>query len=217
MTRYILWIYIAVSIANLIAKVIPSEELDQYTKPLLMPLLMIYVYKSSIGKTTARILLLSVALLFSWLGDVVLMYQSDQLYFMAGIGLFLIAQITYIVVLRKSMYQKPVLSLMKVLPFLLYAALLFYILLPAGDFTLPIIVYGLVIMVMAIIARLREGNTDQGSYQLVLFGSILFLASDSILAYNSFSSAIPYAGVFIMSTYCAAQLLLVLGVLKHVE
>lgn len=217
MTRYILWIYVAVSIANLIAKVIPSPELDQYTKPLLMPLLMIYVYKSSIGKTTARILLLCVALLFSWLGDVVLMYQSDQLYFMAGIGLFLIAQITYIVLLRKSMYQKPALSLMKVLPFLLFAALLFYILLPAGDFTLPIVVYGLVIMVMAIMARLREGNTDQGSYQLALFGSILFLASDSILAFNSFNTAIPYAGVLIMSTYCAAQLLLVLGVLKHVE
>lgn len=217
MTRYLLWIYIAVSIANLIAKVIPSEELNQYTKPLLMPLLMIYVYKSSIGKTTARILLLFVALIFSWLGDVVLMYQDYEVYFMAGIGLFLIAQITYVVVLRKSMYQKPEIGLMKVVPFLLYAGVLFYILLPAGDFTIPIVVYGSVIMIMAIMARLREGNTSQESYQLALIGSILFLASDSILAYNSFNTAIPYAGILIMSTYCGAQLLLVLGILKHAE
>lgn len=217
MTRYILWIYIVVSIANLIAKVIPSEELDQYTKPLLMPLLMIYVYKSSIGKTTVRILLLCVALLFSWLGDVVLMYQSNEVYFMAGIGLFLIAQITYVIVLRKSMYQKAEISLLKILPFLVYAGALFYLLLPAGDFTAPIIIYGLVIMSMATMARLREGNTAQESYKLAFVGSILFVLSDSILAFNSFSSAIPYAGVFIMLTYCAAQLLLVLGILKHVE
>ena len=217
MTRYLLWIYVAVSIANVIAKVIPSEDLDQYTKPLLMPLLMIYVYKSSIGKTTARILVLCIALLFSWLGDVVLMYQSNEVYFMAGIGLFLIAQITYIVVLRKSMYQKPTISIMKVLPFLVYAAVLFYVLLPAGDFTIPIIVYGSVIMIMAIMARLREGNSGQESYQLALFGSLLFVASDSILAFNAFHTAIPHAGLFIMTTYCAAQLLLVLGILKHVE
>ncbi|WP_436514987.1 lysoplasmalogenase [Ekhidna sp. To15] len=217
MTRYLLWIYIAVSIANLIAKVIPSEELNQYTKPLLMPLLMLYVYKSSLGKTTARILLLSVALIFSWLGDVVLMYQEKEAFFMAGIGLFLIAQITYVVVLKKSIYQKPSFELMKVLPFLIYAGVLFFMLLPAGDFTIPIIVYGSVIMIMAIMARLREGNTAQNSYQLAFFGSILFLASDSILAFNSFHTAIPYAGVFIMSTYCAAQLLLVQGILKHVE
>ena len=217
MTRYLLWIYIIVSIANLIAKVIPSEELDQYTKPLLMPLLMIYVYKSSIGKTTVRILLLCVALLFSWLGDVVLMYQSNQIYFMAGIGLFLIAQITYIVVLNKSNYQKPTAGFLKTLPFLVYTGVLLFILLPAGDFTLPIIVYGLVIMLMAIMARLRAGNTSHESYKLALLGSLLFVASDSILAFNAFHTAIPYAGVFIMSTYCAAQLLLVSGLLKHIE
>ncbi|MEO9483427.1 MAG: lysoplasmalogenase [Ekhidna sp.] len=217
MTKYILWIYIIVSIANLIAKVIPSEELNQYTKPLLMPLLMIYVYKLSVGKTTARILLLCIALLFSWLGDLALMYQTNKLYFMAGIGLFLIAQITYVIVLKKSMYQKPSFSLMKILPFLLYAALLFYVLLPAGDFTVPIIIYGLVIMIMAIMARLREGNTAHESYQLAFLGSLLFLVSDSILAFNSFHTPIPYAGLLVMSTYCAAQLLLVLGLLKHAE
>lgn len=217
MPNLIFWIYILVSVANLAAKVVPSEELDQFTKPLLMPLLILYVYKSSIGKTTGRILLLCLALVFSWLGDVVLMYQEDQLYFMAGIGLFLAAQITYIVLLRKSCYQAPSLDLKRIIPFLLYGGLLFYILLPAGDFTIPIVVYGSVIMTMAIIASLREGNTSQESYKLALFGSILFVLSDSILAFNSFHSSIPLSGIWIMSTYCGAQLLLVLGLLKHAE
>ncbi len=217
MPNLIFWIYIAVSAANIIAKVIPSEELNQFTKPLLMPLLMLYVYKSSIGKVTKRVLLLSIALLFSWLGDVVLMYQADETFFMAGIGLFLIAQITYVVVLRKSMYQKPNIQLMKILPFILYAGILFFNLLPAGDFTIPILVYGSVIMTMAIMASFREGNTAQDSFKFALWGSVLFVLSDSILAYNSFHTAIPYAGVWIMITYCAAQLLLVKGLLRHVE
>ncbi|MEQ8629047.1 lysoplasmalogenase [Ekhidna sp.] len=217
MPNLIFWIYIAVSVANVIAKVIPSEELDQFTKPLLMPLLMFYVYRSSIGKTTLRILLLSGALLFSWLGDVVLMYQADERFFMAGIGLFLIAQVIYVVVLRRSSYQKPAFNLIQMLPFLVYGGLLFYLLLPAGDFTIPIVVYGSVIMTMAIMARLREGNTSQESYRLALYGSLLFVLSDSILSINAFHTSIPYAGVFIMATYCAAQLLLVKGLLGHAE
>jgi len=217
MPKFIFWIYLIASGANVIAQIFPWEEVDKFTKPLLMPLLIFYVYRSSIGKTTGRILLISAALLFSWLGDVVLMYQANKLYFMAGIGLFFVAQIVYVVVLKKSTYQTPSFNLTQVLPFTFYAGVLFYILLPAGDFTIPIVIYGLVIMTMAIMARSREGHTDQDSYRLALYGSILFVLSDSILAYNAFHTAIPYAGVWIMSTYCGAQLLLVEGLLKHVD
>lgn len=217
MTKLILRLYIAVSIVHVIAKVIPSEALGQYTKPLLIPLLIFYVYRSSLGNTTVRILLLCVALLFSWLGDVVLMYQADETFFMAGIGLFLVAQITYTVVLRKSTYQAPSFSLKKIFPLAIYGGLLFYILLPAGDFTIPIVIYGLVILLMAAMAFSREGNTSHESYKFALLGSSFFVLSDSILAFNSFQTEIPFAGVLIMSTYCVAQLLLVLGILKHVE
>ncbi len=217
MTKTIFWIYIGVSVANVISKIIPSQELDQFTKPLLMPLLIFYVYRSSIGKTTIKTLLLSTALLFSWLGDISLIYKSGDTFFMVGIGLFLIAQILYIVTLRKSSYQSPRPTIVQMIPFVLYAGLLFYLLLPAGDFTVPIVIYGLVIVMMAITARSREGNTSQESYKLALAGSIFFLLSDSFLAFNSFKAEIPYAGVLVMSTYCAAQLLLTQGILKHVE
>ena len=218
MPRIVFWLYILIASANVVSKIIPSPELDQYTKPLLMPLLMFYVYRSSLGKTTLRVLILCAALLFSWLGDISLIYKSgDTTFFMIGIGLFLVAQILYIITLRKSSYQKPIPNVPQAIPFLLYAGLLFYLLLPAGDFTIPIIVYGLVIVMMAITARGREGNTSQNSFQLALLGSIFFVLSDSFLAYDSFKSEIPYAGVWVMSTYCAAQLLLTEGILRHVE
>ena len=139
-----------------------------------MPLLMFYVYRSSQGKVTGRILLLSLALLLSWIGDLALMYQGDTMYFMIGIGFFLLAQVAYIIVLSKSSYQKLKFDPIKVLPFVIYGVGLFKFLLPnAGDFQIPIFVYGVVILVMVSTARLREGNASQLSYRLAIYGSML--------------------------------------------
>ena len=217
MPRIIIWIYIIVSLANITASAIGSEELNQFTKPLLMPLLIFYVYRTSIGNTTLKVLLLCLALVFSWLGDVVLMFQSNQLYFMAGIGLFLVAQITYIVVFRKTVYQPIRYDILKLTPFIAYGAGLFYYLLPAGDFSLPIVIYGLVILTMVVTAFSRRNLTSFESFQHVFIGSVLFVLSDSILAINAFKNPLPYAGVFIMLTYTAAQLFIVKGVLKHAD
>ena len=217
MPRTILWVYAIVTIVNLSANFLPYPELEQFSKPLLMPLLIFYVYRSSIGNTTKKVLLLNVALLFSWLGDVVLMYQENEMYFIAGIGLFLVAQITFVIVLRKATYQQPQLNVMSLLPFLIYGGLLFYVLLPAGDFTVPIIVYGLVILAMTYSAYQRRNLTSKESFQWAFLGSVLFVLSDSILAINAFKTPLPYAGFFIMVTYCAAQYFLVKGLLEHAD
>lgn len=218
MPNIIFWIYIIVSGANLVAQVIPSEELNQFTKPLLMPLLIFYVYRSTQGKVTGRILLVCLALLLSWFGDIALMYQGATLYFMIGIGFFLMAQVTYIIVLNQSSYQKLRLDAKRVLPFVLYGIGLFTLLLPnAGDFRIPIFIYGLVILMMVSTARLREGSTSQNSYCLALYGSMLFVLSDSLIAINKFYLEIPQAGLLIMVTYVAAQFLLVKGVLSHTD
>jgi uncharacterized membrane protein YhhN len=218
MPNIIFWIYIIVSGANLAAQVIPSEELNQFTKPLLMPLLIFYVYRSSQGMVTGRILLLCLALLLSWFGDIALMYQGATIYFMIGIGFFLMAQITYIIVLSKSSYQKLTFDPIRVLPFVVYGVGLFRFLLPnAGDFQIPIFIYGIVILMMVSTARLREGNTSQNSYRLALYGSILFVLSDSLIAINKFYMEIPQSGLLIMATYAAAQFLLIKGILNHAD
>lgn len=216
--KIIFWAYIIIAAANLVAQVISSIELNQFTKPVLMPLLLFYILEYSKGRVTIKTLLLGLAILLSWLGDVALLYQSNQLYFMIGLGLFLMAQVTYIVVLKKSAFQEIQFDILKVLPFALFALILFAILIPnAGDLAIPIFIYGIVISIMAGTSRLRDGLTAQESYRLALYGSLLFLASDSILAINKFYVEIPVAGLWIMSTYAAAQLLLVQGILKHVD
>lgn len=217
-TKLIFWVFIGVSIANLVAQVLDSEELIRFTKPALMPLLLYYIYESSKGKVTMKVLLLCLAVLLSWFGDLALMYGAEQIYFMMGIGLFLLAHLMYIIVLRQSVYQPIKFDPLKVLPFALYAVALFKFLIPtAGDLAIPIFVYGIVISVMAATARLREGSTSQESYRWSLYGAALFVVSDSVLAIDKFYGAIPMVGVWVMSTYIAAQLLLVKGILKHTD
>lgn len=215
--KFFLQIFFVVGAVNLLAQLIASEILNSYTKPLLMPILMFYVYRSSIGNTTLKTLLLSLALLLSWIGDISLMYQSESTYFLIGIGFFLLAQITYIIALKKTAYQLP-LNIIWMIPIFLYGIVLLWLLLPnAGEFQAPVLLYGLVIMTMACVARLREGNTTQESFRLAFAGSVLFVISDSLIALNKFYFTIPYAGLFIMGTYIAAQYLLAQGIMKHVD
>jgi len=215
--RTISWLYFAVSTAALIVKLIPFGELGRFTKPLLMPLLLFYIYQKSIGNTTLKILFLSGAVLFSWLGDVALMHRSNEIYFILGIVLFSIAQILYLVTLRRASYQAPAFYVKHLLPFIFYGGAFFYILLPAGNFTIPIIAYGLTSMAMTFTAYSRKNAASLKSYRSALLGSILFILSGSVLLINAFKQPIPYAGFFMILTYCMAQFFLVSGILKHAD
>lgn len=216
-SKIIFWAYIVIGILNISGHVFDFQELIRFTKPLLIPVLILFVYESSRGKVTFRILLLVLALIFSWLGDVSLLYGSTELYFLIGLGLFLVAQVVYIITLRRSSYQNPI-RLLRIAPFAVYLAVLLLVLIPkAGSLWLPIVVYGVVICFMAISANTRQGFTSSDSYKLAFIGSILFVISDTLLAIDKFHTALPVSGLWVMSTYIAAQLLLTLGILKHVE
>lgn len=167
-----------------------------------------------------------IALFFSWLGDVFLIFQHrNSLYFMLGLGAFLIAHLTYVYTYKKARIEgvetHGLLSTQRIrYTFMLILAGLglVYVLFPyLGDMMIPVIVYASVIVLMAIYALNRFGKTSLSSFFLVFLGAIVFMVSDSTLAINKFMQPIPYAGVWIMLTYILAQYLIVEGLLKHME
>lgn len=209
------WAFFIVGALNIIGHLLQQNDMARYSKALLMPLLIYYVVESSKGRVSKRILILVVALIFSWGGDLALIYPE---YFLLGVGLFLVAQISYSYLFIQSSYQKLKFHTVKVIPYFIYGILLFYLLLPdAGDLRIPIFIYGLCLLTMAALARLREGFTSKGSYQYVLIGSILFLISDSLIAINKFYMEVPFERILIMGTYIVAQYLIAEGMLKHAE
>jgi uncharacterized membrane protein YhhN len=178
-----------------------QNSLVKITKPLLMPMLMLMAYQLNIKEKY-----LYIALFFSLLGDVFLMF-GGELYFMLGLGAFLLAHVFYIL-LFKDQFK---FNLMSIFPFV-GATLSYFMFIKSGidpNLLIPVSVYCLVITLMGIFAAGRK--TINSSYNLVLMGSILFIISDSLIAYNKFYATLPASSFWVMSTYGLAQFLIVLG------
>lgn len=178
-----------------------QNSLVKVTKPLLMPLLMLMAFQLNTKEKY-----LYIALFFSLLGDVFLMF-GGELYFMLGLGSFLLAHVFYILLFRNQFNF----SLFKAVPFAA-ATFGYFLFIKDGidqNLLIPVGVYCIVITLMGIFAAGRK--TNNLSYNLVLIGSILFIISDSLIAFNKFYSPLPASSFWVMGTYGLAQFLIVLG------
>lgn len=205
-------IFFTLSCINIISGLINIEWLGYISKPLLMITLAFFYFHHTRSTFNNRDKIVILALLFSCLGDTFLMFQQqDHIFFLLGLGSFLLAQVCYIILFQqegKSLH-------FRWLPFISYACLLLFFLLnkiPA-DFKIPIIIYAVVITLMGIRASERQVNEKSKSYEFVLIGAVLFIISDSLIALSKFVVNIPLSGLWIMSTYVVAQYLIIHGLL----
>jgi uncharacterized membrane protein YhhN len=209
-------IYGVILIAELICDNIEGLKIFHYaTKPLVLFSLILFFLKHKNSLDNQTNLLILSALLFSLLGDILLMFTSNSNFFMGGLAAFLMAHIMYILVfLKKKNRRKKALFFTVVL--LIYGFIILYFLKDGlGDLLAPVIVYMLVILTMVIMAFLRHSSVSKLSYNLVFLGAILFITSDSLLALNKFHEPFRYAGILIMVTYAIAQFFIVLGLKKQ--
>lgn len=163
---------------------------------------------------------LVLALSFSLLGDILLMFAADQFsLFLGGLIAFLITHVIYIAIflgnVRLSDFM-PTIWVPSLILLLAFAGLMLSILLPVlGKLALPVILYMIVIIAMAFFAINRLKQVSRRSYAFVVIGALLFVASDSILALNKFHTEINHSGFYVMLTYSLAQFCLVNGVTEH--
>jgi uncharacterized membrane protein YhhN len=208
-SRALLAGYAIVAGLNVLGHLTELSWLVILTKPLLMPLLAGYLLAASGRPLTRRTLLVLVALAFSWLGDLLLMGRGEG-FFLAGLGGFLLAQVTYITAFAPSVRsgplgRRPVLAL----PYVLAWAGLVAVLAPSlGSLLVPVMLYGAALLTMA--------ATATGVHAWTAVGAALFVVSDSLIALTRLSDAVPLsssaAGALVMSTYAVGQGLIVAGV-----
>ena len=217
--RFWIILYFVALGADLFAVYNGNETLRSIIKPLLMPLLIaffIFQTKDFISPLKKWIIL---ALIFSWAGDVLLMFESiNGNFFIFGLVAFLIAHIFYILfyenVIRKEGLRK---NYWWFIPVIIYYIALIYILSPhLGDMKLPVRIYGIVISYMLIQALQTGRIKNPCAATLMIAGAVLFITSDSILAINKFYESFEYAGMAIMLTYGIAQLLITLGAVTYI-
>ena len=191
------------------------STLHYFVKPLLLLSLMVFFFKQSIELKKSIKQLMLLALFFSLLGDVLLMFTKQKpFFFIWGLIAFLLAHVMYIFVFLKQRDNSKN-AFLFIMVLLVYAAGLYYLLQDGlGEMRFPVLAYMLVILTMATTAYLRKENKENQTYKLVFIGALLFLISDSLLSLNLFYKPFPLANFSIMLTYGFAQFLIVLGILK---
>ncbi|MGE0587490.1 MAG: lysoplasmalogenase [Cyclobacteriaceae bacterium] len=218
----ILALFFVVSIGELIAVSADVIQLEWICKPLLLPILGFY-YLKNISNEYGWSRPVMAAILFSWLGDVALILQIiNENFFLVGLSCFLIAHVAYILAYRQHKWPEGDSALFGIqkfrfaFPIILAGTGLVTILYShLGDLWVPVMIYSLVIVVMVLQALFRYGLTNSPSFWFVLIGALLFMASDSAIAIDKFLAPFELARVFVMSTYIAAQLLIVRGLTFH--
>lgn len=195
---YIVFIPAEPAVIKLLFKLIP------------MGLILLYAYLQHPAGKTGTTRLLIAGLLFCMLGDGLLVY-----WFVPGLAAFLTGHLFYIAAFwgRRRLSRLRLASLLPIGAYSVFmGARLVDALKLGGDYALtaPVLAYILVISLM-LWSSMLTGN------RWAITGSLLFVVSDSILAWNKFVSEVPYSNALIMSTYYAAQFLIARSIARFVS
>jgi uncharacterized membrane protein YhhN len=219
-TRYFIFVYLILVLLDLLASFSDLGSFRIVTKPMILLSLLLYfaILGRHLKKPTYLFMLF--ALLFSWMGDILLLFDSASgHYFILGLLSFLLAHCCYILVFLRKWHPTPVpyFPLVTVL-LIVYGSTLFYILKDGiGTLVTPVAIYVVGILFMALTAFRRFGSVRATSFYLVFCGALFFIASDSLLAVDKFLMPLPYTSLFVMGTYATAQFLIVRGILEEGE
>jgi uncharacterized membrane protein YhhN len=129
--------------------------------------------------------------------------------FVFGLLLFLLGHLGYIATFLLDFQWRPRRLWIAAL-ILVYAAAMALLFAPfLGDLQVPVYCYMAVLAMMCIIATQRKSGNN-----FVVYGALLFLASDSVLACNKFVSSMAGQDYIVMFTYYGAQFFILYGFLE---
>ena len=207
----------AVTIAHLFCIYMNWPQQRVYSKFILVPILMWYLYTSPVSdKPLKGMWRAYLGLFFSWVGDVLLIGEGPN-FFLSGMIAFITAHVYYslffiqTVPVKKEtagVFYKTLVGLSVV------CGLLFILLRNAlGAYQVPILLYMLFISLMASLAVHTTTNTSYKNFAQQTFvpGALLFVTSDALLATNKFYAHLPVLDLGVMLTYAGAQYFLTKG------
>jgi uncharacterized membrane protein YhhN len=192
-------------------------RVEYILKPLTLVLLIVAAISADLGAGQPWVI---AALVFGLLGDVGLMLSSDDAAtpdarFLLGLGSFLVGHICYMVgFARHGVHTLNVLAGVLVvggaaaltLPQVLGGARR----LAGQELMVVVAAYAVMLAGMAVLA------VGTGSLATAA-GGLLFLASDTAIAYERFVKKIPRGPMVVIVTYHLAQLLIVIGLIDHLR
>jgi uncharacterized membrane protein YhhN len=190
----VLLAFAVAAVVDWVAVAQERRELEWLAKPAALALLLLW---AATGPGTSWALL--AALAFSLLGDVYLMLPANL--FAAGLAAFLVGHLFYIdafdaPLVWRALWSAVVLAASVPLGLRIVRAT------PGAPLRVAVATYMAVIGVMT-------GSAIASGLPVAAAGALLFLASDSMIAWNRFVAPVPGARLAIIVTYHVGQALLV--------
>jgi uncharacterized membrane protein YhhN len=216
---YWIILFLLILAVNLIGIVLKTEIFQYVSKPALMIILAAYFLSQTGLWITNLKKWIVAALFFSWVGDVLLLFQENKsIFFLLGLAAFLMAHIFYIIFFHSIRIKEGIKSrAWLLLIVVIYYAVLISILSPhLGSMKLPVRIYGIFISFMFMLAMHMLFIKNKIAGQWMLNGALLFVISDSVLAINKFYQSFEAAGLIIMLTYGLAQFFIIEGAIRYI-
>ena len=214
-------LYLITSVLHLIASYRDDKNWRKRTKPLLLLFLILFYVTAPQEKNVYLIL----ALVFSWLGDLLLMGKGNTMFTLGGIS-FGLSHLFFILTFTGFIIFEHVNLIFVLLLFTIYAVLSYIVIKLVKDTTpkkmvVPMYVYLIFNTIMNLFAFMQTGfgNRQELTFSFTLvsyIGAALFFISDCVLfvvRYYKDPEAIRKKHFTVMFTYLLAELLIVLGVL----
>lgn len=153
--------------------------------------------------------LIAVGLIFSIIGDVLLVLPDR---FLQGLAAFLLAQIAYVVAFHSGVRAAAFPLVALVLAGVAAGMLRYLWGALDSQLKLPVTAYVIIIELMTALAIGRLLQQPSASTLLAAAGAVLFMGSDAMLAINRFRRPFHRAELWVLATYFTAQLLIALSV-----
>ncbi len=218
--KMLLVIFLLVLLMHCLSIQVEMTQLRNTTKIILVPLLMIHLLINQSLRVLGYLPL--IALLFSWIGDILLL-GDDPSFFLSGMIAFVMTHVCYSFTFLKIKQVTPKdrsYFIFPLLGLLLFSLLVFFYLKDdLGSYLLPILLYMVFISLMASLAIHTRANVKIQTLSLYTFipGALLFVLSDALLAINMFKMQHIVIEVLVMLTYGLAQFFITRGFQKTAE
>ena len=218
--KILLVIFLFILLMHCFSIQLEMDLLRSTTKVMLVPLLMIHLIINKSLRTMSYLPL--TALLFSWIGDILLLNEGPA-FFLTGMIAFVMTHVNYsftflkikqVIKTDRSFFMVPLTVLL-----LFSIGIFIYLKDHLGTYTIPVLLYMGFISVMASLAIHTYTNHLVRAIARYTFipGAILFVLSDALLAINMFRVHHPIVEVLVMLTYGLAQFFITRGFQKTAE
>lgn len=207
------FIYFLVLAIDILVKLYGPIEYRYFSKPFLIPLLLLYYYHNKETHNKRGQLWVFLALTSFLIGDILIINHLNQVSLAASLLFFTLGKLFF----SLKFIHKEDFNVVRLIPFsiLLFA----YIFLLVGFvyqdlnvfFSAAIISFFFTLVIFQF-AFLRKGVYSSRSYYYVFFGVLLFLVSESIMAIKTFKQNIPYQDFLIMLAYGSSIYLITTGI-----